>query len=128
LIVAHLDPCALAHLRRALELYARHLRADGMRLPEGLRQFLEITEAARSGQERTALADGMDLAEDASMPQLLTIPEAAERLRVGERTVRRYTSSGRLRTVQLGERTVRVHSEDLAEFMDSLRQSEPAAS
>jgi excisionase family DNA binding protein len=126
-IVAHLDPCALAHLRRALELYARHLRADGMRLPEGLRQFLEITEAARSGQERTSLADGMGLAEDAAMPRLLTLGEAADQLRVGERTVRRYTSSGQLRTVRLGA-AVRVHSQDLADFLDNLRQPEPEAS
>lgn len=58
------------------------------------------------------------------MAQLLTLDEVADRLRVGERTVRRYTADGRLPTVKLGA-AVRVHSEDLAAFVEGLRGNAP---
>lgn len=127
MMVLDLDPCTLAHLGRAIEVYRRRLRDDGMALPEGLRRLLEVTTSASSGQDRTEMGTTSDGLQDVSMAQLFTLDEVADRLKVGERTVRRYTSSGRLATVKLGA-AVRVHSDDLVAFMDSLRSTERTAS
>ena len=52
----------------------------------------------------------------ASKPQLLTVDQAAERLGVSSRTVRRMINDGRLKHVQIG-RAVRVSEAVLAAFI-----------
>ena len=55
-------------------------------------------------------------------PELLTVAEVAERLRLGRATVYRLVSSGALKTVRIGRaRRVAVH--DLREFVERLRQA-----
>jgi excisionase family DNA binding protein len=50
---------------------------------------------------------------------LLTLPETARRLGVGETWLWQQTAKGRLRTVRLpGGRLVRVREEDLRDFID----------
>lgn len=44
----------------------------------------------------------------ADLPALATIPETAKTLRVSQRTIRRYMSAGRLRSVQHGAAGGRV--------------------
>lgn len=127
MLVLDLDSGTAAHLCRVIEAYRRRLRTDGMALPEGLRQLLELTAPASSGQDRTEMGTTSNGLQDAPMAQLFTLDEVADRLKVGERTVRRYTSTGRLATVKLGA-AVRVHSDDLVAFMDSLRSTERTAS
>lgn len=55
------------------------------------------------------------------MTELLTLAEVAERLSISRRQVERYVAAGRLRTVRLGYRTVRVK---VREFDAFIRQSE----
>ncbi|MDP8975743.1 MAG: helix-turn-helix domain-containing protein [Actinomycetota bacterium] len=127
-MIVLLDARTAVHLARAIEGYRRRLRDDGvLALPEGLSQLLAATVSVRSSQEQSFLAEDEDGLEDASMAQLLTLGEVADRLKVSESTVRRYTSDGRLPTVHLG-RSVRVRPADLGAFVDSLQCSEPAAS
>lgn len=45
---------------------------------------------------------------------LLTIEEAAERLKVSKRTVSRYISSGRLPATRITRKTVRIKAADVA--------------
>jgi excisionase family DNA binding protein len=45
--------------------------------------------------------------------EFLTIPEAAERLKVSTRTISRYISSGKLKATRISQKTVRVKESDL---------------
>jgi excisionase family DNA binding protein len=53
--------------------------------------------------------------------QLLTIPEAAELLRVSTWTIRRYIANGQIPALQLGGRRspVRIPADELREWMES---------
>lgn len=48
---------------------------------------------------------------------LLTVPEAAERLKVSAVTVSRWIKQGRLRALKVGPRAVRIRTEDLDRIM-----------
>lgn len=52
------------------------------------------------------------------MADLLTISEAAERLQVSDRQVRRLVDDGKLPAVILGPRTRRIRPETLARFVE----------
>jgi excisionase family DNA binding protein len=54
---------------------------------------------------------------------LLTIPEAAERLRIGRSTAYELIAAGRLETVHIG-RACRVPAEALEHFVETLRLSQ----
>ena len=58
---------------------------------------------------------------------LLTIQEAADRLRCSTKTIRRAIDAGRLRVVRLGEsaRSDRIHPDDLAAFVNVSRGGRP---
>jgi excisionase family DNA binding protein len=47
------------------------------------------------------------------LPGLLTRAEVAVLLRIGERTVDRWTIEGRLRRVEIAPRTIRYRAEDI---------------
>ncbi|MEQ8542029.1 MAG: helix-turn-helix domain-containing protein [Coleofasciculus sp. D1-CHI-01] len=49
--------------------------------------------------------------------QLLTTAEVAQRLRVHQRTVQRWISSGRLPATKVGPRIWRISPEDLKKFL-----------
>lgn len=49
--------------------------------------------------------------------QLLTTGEVAQRLRVHQRTVQRWISSGRLPATKVGPRIWRISPEDLKKFL-----------
>lgn len=54
------------------------------------------------------------------MPELLTLPETAKRLGVGETWLWQQTARGNLRVVRLpGGRLVRVREEDLRQFVEA---------
>lgn len=57
-------------------------------------------------------------------PLLLTEDEAADRLRLSARTLRKARQEGTLRYVLIG-RAVRYTLEDLESFIDSLRRVQP---
>lgn len=48
---------------------------------------------------------------------LLTIEEAAERLKVSKRTIRRYISAGRLPATRVTRKTVRIKDADIAQLL-----------
>lgn len=48
---------------------------------------------------------------------LLTIEEAAERLKVSKRTIRRYISAGRLPATRVTSKTVRIKDADIAQLL-----------
>ena len=52
---------------------------------------------------------------------LLTAKTAAERLTVSMRTLRAYIASGALPVVRLSARSVRIHPDDLDEFIEKRR-------
>lgn len=118
LVVLDLDPAARAHLRRAIEAYARRCRENGVRLPAALSDLAFL---ATTGQERTNIDHAEDVAHDGHVTTLLTFAEVAERLRVSERTVRRLVSDGSLPAVEVASKR-RVHTADLDAYAEGLRQ------
>jgi len=50
-------------------------------------------------------------------PELLTRAEAAEQLRVSERTVRRLGAAGKITDVRLTEHTVRIDAASVARYI-----------
>jgi excisionase family DNA binding protein len=59
------------------------------------------------------------------MTELLTVPEVAERLRCGRRTVERLIAAGRIRANKVGRRTL-VTSFEVEAFIAASRR-QPAA-
>ncbi|GFG66890.1 hypothetical protein MKUB_43800 [Mycobacterium kubicae] len=53
----------------------------------------------------------------AARPELIGIQEAADRLGVSYRSVRRYISAGRLNAVRVGPRLLKVRADDLDALM-----------
>jgi excisionase family DNA binding protein len=125
------DPRALAQLGAALEAYARQLRRNGGYLAPDLLALMRSVEA-RNGQERPKFARLDDSPHSRVQPAEgagaslaaigLTYVQAAERLGVSERTVRRRVADGELPVVRLGARTCRV---PLAAITELVRE-EPA--
>lgn len=124
-MIAVFDATAAAHLRRALDLYARRLRSDGLQLPEALLAMVQALDDA-SGRQPAPKPFAPVLEEDdgAMATALLTYEEAAQRLRCSERTVDRLVAGGDLKTVAIGKLR-RIHVADLAEYVDSLRVGAP---
>lgn len=55
--------------------------------------------------------------------ELLTLKEAAEFLRVHERTLQRMRDRGEINAIRLGEKTVRIEKDELIKFIQHGRQS-----
>lgn len=71
---------------------------------------------------RSGDGDGVGVAEPSASSLLLTIPEAAEVLRVSTRTVERMVADQKLPTVPIGS-SKRILRDDLTEFVNNLRES-----
>jgi len=56
-------------------------------------------------------------------PVLLELEDVADAMQVSASTVKRLIGSGKLRAVKV-ERATRVHRDDLAAYLDGLRQPE----
>lgn len=60
------------------------------------------------------------------VPRLMTVAEAAERLRICEKTLRRHIGSGELACIVLGRGPDRrrrlIHPDDLRAFIDRMRE------
>jgi excisionase family DNA binding protein len=55
-----------------------------------------------------------------SLPRLLTVPEAADALKLSERTVWRWIEAGEIETYRLG-RAVRIAEDELVRFLERTR-------
>ena len=55
-------------------------------------------------------------------PALLTIEQAAVRLQVSSKTVRRYIGKGHLQVIRLSARKHRISEADLEKFIDDVRE------
>ena len=119
LLALRLDPVAARHLTRALEVHRRWCRDNGVRLPAALSDLALL---ATAGQGTTNGHGAEELADDGHMsPLVYTYAEAAERLRVSERTVQRLVAEGRLPAVEVGTRNPRIAVEDLENYVAQLR-------
>ena len=56
----------------------------------------------------------------ATLPQLLTVPQSADALKVCERTVWRWIEAGEIETYRLG-RAVRIAEDELVRFLERSR-------
>ncbi|NUN47675.1 MAG: helix-turn-helix domain-containing protein [Candidatus Brocadiae bacterium] len=56
-------------------------------------------------------------------PELLTLPEAAERLKVSLRTLRNIVRQGGLATIRISARRIVIQADDLAAYVASRRGS-----
>lgn len=120
------DPATAKDVLDALRLLEGRLSLSGRRLSAGA---LEIRTAAERSLRSLTVGPpppGAMPAETEDVdPHLLTLEDCKHRLNVGLTTVKAAISNGQLRAVHLG-RAVRVHSDDLAEFMDRLRKDDAA--
>ena len=58
--------------------------------------------------------------------RLLRLPEVAERLAIGRSTLYEMIGTGEVPTIKIG-RAVRVHEEDLFEYVEGLRKRREAS-
>lgn len=124
MISASSDPRDALELVEALEMLERRRRTDNLKLRPFSAELLAVARAdSARGRQGTTTFDGSRVDPDCDavpLPRLLDKTEVADRLDVGMRTVERMISSGELPVVRIGA-AVRVHSDDLVEFMDALR-------
>lgn len=112
MIIADLDAAERLHLAVALRDRDRVLRRNGSGLPPRLRQLADDIlrpglrpEAARSGQDYgPGAAAGDDGRAASPMAVLLNADEAAARLRISARSLRRAAASGDLTSVAVNGR------------------------
>jgi len=78
----------------------------------GLTQYILI-EALRQYEVRTFTVG------NSKSDGLLTIKEAAERLKVSRRTIFSWIESGKLKTIHFSKRSVRIPASELVRFVNS---------
>ncbi len=114
-----------AHLDRALSTHARWCRENGHVVPVELVALLDEAkrvarpQAASDGQGRPIVARSPSAFDDASETLTLTYEQAAARLNVSLRSVRRYVAAGSLLSVEVCG-TRRIRSVDLAAYVEGL--------
>ena len=117
-----LSPRLTDTLIGACVMWQRQRRADGLPHDPELSDFVTALAGARRGLAGTSLDASSPPGEGEIMPvRLLTYSEAAARLSVSERQVKRLIASGLLRRVHIGT-AARVHVDELVEYMTALRQ------
>ena len=120
------DPATARDVLDALRLLEGRLMTSGRRLSVGAVELRTVAEASlRSLTVGLSSQDAAGAHDGDVDPYLLTLDEVKQRLHVGLTTVKEAINRGELRAVHLG-RAVRVHSEDLAAYMDQLRKDNAA--
>ena len=136
LLVLEVDGPGAGFLALALQLVRQWCREQGCRPPEWLadleaaarRVAVSTTGHDRGRQDTTTLPGERVAAHAAPMvPLLLTFDQAAVVLGVSRRTVERMVGDGKLPKVDVGERSPRIHRDDLEVFAESLRPERPAS-
>lgn len=131
LVLAVFDVDEVQQRLLALEVFRRYVVAQGLRPPAWVdsdRVALAGLDSAlsndRSRQGPTTLAISGDWAEGPAVtPLLLTYDQTAELLSVSKRTVERLVAAGRLERLDVGERSPRIHRDEVEAYARSLRQA-----
>ncbi len=125
------DPVVAEHLVEALSAQQSRCLHEGLEFPLELVETLAGCRVLVSGRHRaSSFAPAGDTAgRDAhhAGAHLLDLDEAAARLSYSRSTVERLVKSGALPVVRPPAGAVRVHSHDLEDFMDSLREKNTKA-
>lgn len=121
-----IDARLAAKLAAAIAVTQRRRRSDGLPPDSDLDLFVRALVGAYGGPAGTSFGDLEDSSESEDMrtsPRLLTYEEVAQRLAISERQVKRLVADTSLVAVHIGA-AARVHTDDLQDFMESLRTSE----
>ena len=118
LMVGTVDPTVGAHLKKALASHMRWCRDNGIAVPAEVNDLFMMV--ASDGLTRPTVGEERTVTHDADVALLtLTYDQAAKRLNVSARTVRRLVQSGDLRAVDLCS-APRIRVADLATFVERL--------
>ncbi|MDO8363054.1 MAG: helix-turn-helix domain-containing protein [Actinomycetota bacterium] len=117
IVVGPVDPLLVRHLQRALSSHFRWCREQGVAVPAELRGLFDAL--ASDGQRRPTGARSGESGDDAAMLLALTYDQAAGRLGVSSRTVRRLVAAGSLPSVMVGG-LPRVRAADLAAYVEGM--------
>lgn len=109
----------------ACVMWQRQRKADGLPHDAELSDFVTALAGARRGQAGTSLDERSTTGDSDDTRLLLTYREAAARLAISERHVKRLIKGGHLRRVHLGS-AARVHHADLDAYATNLRQEAAA--
>lgn len=122
-----LDLVTASRLLKAIRLYQRQLRSDGLPPDARLAEVVRLLTGAYGGPQVTSLADVEQVPDVGSVdaPRLLTYDQVAARLQVSERQVKRLVAEQTLPVVRINS-AARVHSSDLDDYLDALRQKDTA--
>ncbi len=117
-----LTPRLTDALIAACVTWQRQRRADGLPYDPEVSDFVTALAGARRGLAGTSFDETLPTGDSDDMPvRLLTYAEAAARLSISERQVKRLIASGLLRRVRIGA-AARVHTDELTDYMTTLRQ------
>ena len=122
LFLVELDERLCWHLAAALKAHTGRLRSEGLPAVPVLADLGAAMArlAARSGHDVPDPAVFAAMVQDRAMPPLLlTLPQAARALGLGERTLRRLVRSGEVPSVKVGSRVL-VRHRDLEAYADGL--------
>jgi excisionase family DNA binding protein len=93
------------HITAALVRHCQQLRRDGQPIPLELAVLRDAFYAAATASNRQA-PPLFDPPQELAQPDAVSIPEAAGKLGVSQRTVERRIADGSLRVVRLGRRVL----------------------
>ena len=112
------DEAVGRHLAAALKAHIRELRRDGVPVPSSLADLASV--CATGGQQRPAFDNPRDTGDHPGMDQLaVDYRDAAARLGISDRSVRRLVAEGTLPAVEVAG-CARIRVKDLAEYVDGL--------
>ncbi len=119
------DRATARDLLDGLRLLEGRLRPSGRMLSAGALELREVAERSLRSPTGGLSPGEHDPSDNDLVDYLLTLEDCKHRLNVGLTTLKAAIKAGDLKTVHIG-RAVRVHSDDLAAYMDRLRKDTAA--
>ncbi len=114
-------PHLLDNLIGACVTFQRQRKVDGLTFDAELSDLVIALAGARPGPPGTSFDGRLPTGDSDDNRLLLTYREAAARLAISERHLKRLIKGGHLRRVHLGS-AARVHVTDLTAYTDNLRE------
>jgi excisionase family DNA binding protein len=115
-----ITPRLIDALIGAAVMWQRQRKVDGMPFDADLADVVTMLAGVRPRPTVTPVDETLPAAHSEPV-MLMRYSEAAARLAVSERTVKRLVARGRLRRVRLGA-AARIHRDDLDAYTDTLRE------